>query len=422
MEMLINSTNEMKHETHGTQQSRHINKIGEGARTAQRSDSLVQSINQWFPMKHLLLVLLLCFVASPVSAQQQGISIAAKSYMLSDFQSGQILSSENADERIEPASLTKLMTAYVVFSAIKQNRLALDQVVPVSNTAWRMIGSRMFIEPKKPVTVGELIRGMIVQSGNDACIALAEAVSGSEAEFTKAMNAEAAHLGMKNTHFTNTTGLPDPDHYTTAHDLTLLAAAIIREFPEFYSFYSLKEYTYNNITQPNRNRLLWIDPHVDGMKTGWTKTAGYCLITSATRDKRRLISVVIGAKSANARSVESQRLLNYGFQFYDTLHLYKKNDALTSIPLWKGAQSELKAGFDRDVYFTLLKGQADKLKATMEYKQPLIAPINQGQEVGTVRFTLDDKIVETYPLVALEKVDEANFFGRAWDSVKLLLN
>jgi D-alanyl-D-alanine carboxypeptidase (penicillin-binding protein 5/6) len=374
------------------------------------------------PMKHLFLILLLCLAVSSVSAQQQGISIAAKSYLLSDFQSGQVLASENAHERIEPASLTKLMTAYVVFSAIKQNRLSLDQAVPVSDTAWRMIGSRMFIEPKKPVTVDELIRGMIVQSGNDACIALAEAVAGSETDFVKLMNAEAQRLGMKNTHFTNTTGLPDPEHYTTAYDLTLLATAIIREFPEFYPLYSLKEYTYNNITQPNRNRLLWIDPHVDGMKTGWTKTAGYCLITSAARDKRRLISVVIGAKSANARSVESQRLLNYGFQFYDTLHLYKKNDSLTSIPLWKGAQSEFKAGFDRDVYFTLLKGQADKLKATMEYKQPLVAPIEVGQEVGTVRFTLDDKTVETYPLVALEKVGTANFFGRAWDSVKLLFN
>ena len=373
-------------------------------------------------MKHLFLILLLCLAVSSVSAQQQGISIAAKAYLLSDFQSGQVLAGENAHERIEPASLTKLMTAYVVFSAIKQNQLTLDQVVPVSNTAWRMIGSRMFIEPKKPVTVDELIRGMIVQSGNDACIALAEAVAGSEATFTKLMNEQAQRLGMQNTHFTNTTGLPDPEHYTTAHDLTLLATAIIREFPQFYPLYSLKEYTYNNITQPNRNRLLWIDPHVDGMKTGWTKTAGYCLITSATRDKRRLISVVIGAKSANARSVESQRLLNYGFQFYDTLHLYKKNDALTSIPLWKGAQSEFKAGFDRDVYFTLPKGQADKLKATMEYKQPLIAPIELGQEVGTVRFTLEDKTVETYPLVALEKVETANFLGRAWDSVKLLFN
>ncbi len=388
-------------------------------------DSLMAGYNVYFlqiPMKRLFLLLLLCLVISPVFAEQQDISIAAKSYLLSDFQTGQVLAGQNAHERIEPASLTKLMTAYVVFSALKKNRLTLNQIVPVSDSAWRMIGSRMFIEPKKQVTVDELLRGMIVQSGNDACIALAEAVAGSEASFTDIMNKEAERLGMQNTHFTNTTGLPDPNHYTTAHDLTLLASAIIRDFPDFYPLYSLKEYTYNNITQPNRNRLLWLDPHVDGMKTGWTKNAGYCLITSATRDKRRLISVVIGAKSANARSIESQRLLNFGFQSYDTVRLYKKNDSLTTIPLWKGTQNEIKAGFDRDVYFTLLKGQADKLKATMEYKQPLIAPIELGQEVGTVKFTLDDKAIETYPLVSLEKVETTNIFGRTWDSVKLLLN
>ncbi len=373
-------------------------------------------------MKHFFLSLLLYCAVSSALAQPNNLSIAAKSYLLSDFQTGQTLASQNAHEQIEPASLTKLMTAYVVFSALKQHRLELNQAVPVSQTAWKMIGSRMFLEPNKQVTVDELIRGMIVQSGNDACIALAEAVAGSEANFTGIMNKEAARLGMKNTHFTNSTGLPDPNHYTTASDLSLLAAAIIRDFPEFYPLYSQKEYTYNNITQPNRNRLLWIDPHVDGMKTGWTKNAGFCLITSAMRDKRRLISVVIGAKSANARSAESQRLLNYGFQSYDTLHLYKKNDSLTTIHLWKGAQNELKAGFDRDVYFTLPKGQSDRLKATMEYKQPLIAPIQRGQEVGSVKFTLDDKLVETYPLVALEEVGVANIFGRTWDSVKLLLN
>lgn len=388
-------------------------------------DSLMTGYNVQFlqtPMKHLFVLLLMCLAVSSVSAQQQDISIAAKSYMLSDFQTGQVLAGKNAHERIEPASLTKLMTAYVVFSALKQNQISLNQNIPVSESAWKMIGSRMFIEPTKQVTVDELLRGMIVQSGNDACIALAEAVAGSEANFSNLMNKEAERLGMKNTHFTNSTGLPDPNLYTTAHDLTLLAAAIIRDFPEFYPLYSQKEYTYNNITQPNRNRLLWLDPHVDGMKTGWTKTAGYCLITSAIRDKRRLISVVIGAQSANARSMESQRLLNYGFQFYDTLHLYKKNDSLTTIHLWKGTQNELKAGFDRDVYFTLPKGQADKLKATMEYKQPLIAPVQLGQEVGTVKFTLDDKTVEIYPLVALEKVETTNIFGRAWDSVKLLFN
>ncbi|PTN10349.1 D-alanyl-D-alanine carboxypeptidase family protein [Nitrosomonas aestuarii] len=378
-------------------------------------------------MKRLLPILIYLVVSLPVlpvpvSAQQPAISIAAKAYMLSDYQSGQVLASQNVHERVEPASLTKLMTAYIVFSALKQNRIQLDQIVPVSNKAWRMIGSRMFIEPNKEVTVEELIRGMIVQSGNDACIALAEIIAGSEEIFVQMMNQEAQRLGMKNTHFMNTTGLPDPNHYTSVHDLTLLAAAIIRDFPGFYPLYSLKEYTYNNITQPNRNRLLWLDPHVDGMKTGWTKSAGYCLITSAKRDKRRLISVIMGAKSANARSMESQRLLNYGFQFYDTVHLYKKGEVLTSIELWKGAQDVLKAGFNNDVYFSIPKGQADNLKATMAYKQPLIAPITVGQEVGTVKFTLNGQLVESYPLVALENVDMGNFIGRAWDSFMLLFN
>lgn len=376
-------------------------------------------------MKRLLpiVICLIAFLSAQVSAQQQpDISIAAKAYMLSDYQSGQVLASKNAHERVEPASLTKLMTAYIVFSALKQSRVRLDQVVPVSNRAWRMIGSRMFIEPNKDVTVDELIRGMIVQSGNDACIALAEIVAGSEEAFVQLMNQEAQRLGMKDTHFMNTTGLPHPDHYTSVHDLTLLAVAIIRDFPEFYPLYSLKEYTYNNITQPNRNRLLWLDPHVDGMKTGWTKTAGYCLITSAKRDKRRLISVIMGTKSAGERSKESQRLLNYGFQFYDTVHLYKKGEVLTSIELWKGSQDEFKAGFDADVYFSIPKGQADNLKATMEYKQPLIAPVSAGQEVGSVKFTLNDQLVEIYPLVALEEVGEGNFVERAWDSLKLLFN
>lgn len=374
------------------------------------------------PMKYLFLLLCLCVVGLPVSAQQPDLTIAAKSYFLADFHTGQVLTSENAHERIEPASLTKLMTAYVVFSALKQNRIALTQTVPVSEHAWRMIGSRMFIEPNKEVTVDQLIRGMIVQSGNDACIALAEAVAGSEEIFVHIMNKEAGRLGMKNTHFTNTTGLPDPELYTTAHDLALLAAAIIRDFPEYYPLYSIKEYSYNGITQPNRNRLLWLDPHVDGLKTGWTKTAGYCLITSAKRDNRRLISVVIGSDSANIRSIESQRLLNYGFQFFDTVHLYKKEQEVTTIQLWKGAQNLLKAGFSNDIYFTLPKGQADKLKATMEYKQPLVAPINAGENVGMVKFTLDGKPMASYPLVALETVSASNIFGRAWDSIKLLFN
>ena len=374
-------------------------------------------------MKYLFpLLLCLCWAGAPVLAQQPALTIAAKAYYLVDFQTGQALAGQNVHERIEPASLTKLMTAYVTFSALKQNRITLNQAVQVSERAWRMEGSRMFIEPNKPVTVDELIKGMIVQSGNDACIALAETIAGSEEIFVHMMNKEAARIGMKNTHFTNSSGLPDPEHYSSAHDLALLASSIIRDFPEFYPLYSLKEYTYNGITQPNRNRLLRLDPHVDGLKTGWTKAAGYCLITSSIRDKRRLISVVIGSDSANVRSIESQRLLNYGFQFYDTLHLYSKNQEVTTIQLWKGEQNLLKAGFSRDIYFTLPKGQAEQLKATMEFQQPLIAPVHAGQKVGTVKFTLNGKPMATYPLVALKKVDAANIFGRTWDSVKLFFN
>lgn len=377
-----------------------------------------------------LLPLLLCLSAFPVAAQktqhdvapQPALSVAAKSYILTDFQSGQTLASQNVHERVEPASLTKLMTAHVVFSALQQKRITLTQVVPVSERAWRTQGSRMFIEPNRPVTVDELMRGMIVQSGNDACIALAEAVAGSESAFVQMMNKEAGRLGMKNTRFANSTGLPDPEHYTTARDLALLAAAMIRDFPEYYPLYSLREYTYNKITQPNRNRLLWLDPNVDGLKTGHTDAAGYCLITSAKRGDRRLISVVMGTASDNTRTMESQRLLNHGFQFYDTVHLYQKEREVTAIPLWKGAQNKLKTGFGHDVYFSLPKGQADKLKARMEYKQPLIAPISAGQKVGVVKFTLNGKPMAEHPLVALETVGAANFFGRAWDSMQLLFN
>ena len=369
-----------------------------------------------------ILWLVLCLAVLPVFAQQPALSVAAKSYTLVDFHTGKTLISQNEHERLEPASLTKLMTAYVVFSELKQNRIKLDQVVPVSKAAWKMVGSRMFIQPNKPVTVDELIRGMIVQSGNDACVALAELIAGSEDMFAHKMNEEAARLGMTNTNFTNSTGLSHPKHYSTAHDLALLSAAIIREFPEFYPLYSLREYTYNGITQPNRNRLLWVDPTVDGMKTGWTVAAGYCLITSSQRDERRLISVVMGTASANARSKESQRLLNYGYQFFDTAHPYKKDQEITVLPIWKGAQNTLKVGFDRNIYFTLPKGQAEKIKAKMEYKQPVIAPINQGQEVGTVKFSLGDQEIAAYPLVSLETIGEAGILGRAWDSLHMLFN
>jgi serine-type D-Ala-D-Ala carboxypeptidase (penicillin-binding protein 5/6) len=373
-----------------------------------------------------LIFTLLVFLLPQLSLAQQAAlpipavpPIAAKAYVLLDFTSGQPLVMHNPHERVEPASLTKLMTAYLVFNALKQKTIKPDQVVPVSERAWRAEGSRMFIEPRKPVTVDELIRGMIVQSGNDACIALAEVIAGSEEIFAQMMSREAQRLGMKNTSFMNSTGLPHPQHYSTAHDLALLAAAIVRDFPEHYPLYSLREFRYNNITQANRNRLLWLDSTVDGMKTGYTENAGYCLVTSARRGERRLISVVLGTASESVRASESQKLLNYGFQFYDSVRLYEKNQPVATLQVWKGSSNSVKAGFTGDFYLALPKGQADRIKASVESLQPLLAPISAGQQVGVMKLTLDGKPFRELPVVALEAVPLAGIFGRGWDSLRL---
>ena len=346
--------------------------------------------------------------------------IAARSFLLLDYHSRQTLAAQNASERVEPASLTKLMTAYLTFAALKQKRIEPAQTVPVSERAWKAEGSRMFIEPRKAVTVEELMRGMIVQSGNDACLALAELVGGSEEAFAKMMNEQAQRLGMKNTNFMNSTGLPNPQHYSTAQDLALLAIAIIRDFPEYHPLYAMKEYRYNNVTQANRNRLLWTDPTVDGMKTGYTENAGYCLIASARRGERRLLSVVLGAASEAARAAESQKLLNYGFQNYDSVKLYEKSQTVTSLPVWKGMINSVKAGFLDDLYVSLPKGQADKVKASLESRQPLLAPVAAGQPIGAMKLTLDGKPYAQVPVVALENVALAGVFGRGWDSIRLL--
>jgi D-alanyl-D-alanine carboxypeptidase (penicillin-binding protein 5/6) len=283
----------------------------------------------------------------------------------------------------------------------------------------------MFIEPKKPVTVDELVRGMIVVSGNDACVALAELIAGSEEAFAQMMNREAQRLGMKNTRFANSTGLPDSTHYSTAWDLALLASAVIRDFPEYYPLYSTKEYRYNNINQPNRNRLLWSDPTVDGMKTGFTDAAGYCLVTSAKRGERRLLSVVTGTASDSARATESQKLINYGFQFYDSVKLYGADQAVADLPVWKGANNTVKAGFTDGLLVALPKGiagtasQKERVGAQMESVQPLIAPVTAGQKVGVMKLTLDGKPFLEYPVVALENVPAAGIFGRAWDTMRL---
>jgi D-alanyl-D-alanine carboxypeptidase (penicillin-binding protein 5/6) len=364
------------------------------------------------------LALFLCTAAQAAAPPPP--PIAARSWLVGDVTSGQVLVAEKADERMEPASLTKMMAAYLVFGALRDKKLTLEQTVPVSTRAWRAPGSRMFIEPRKPVTVDELIKGMEIQSGNDATIALAEAVAGNEEVFVQLMNREAERLGLKNTHFMNSTGLPDAQHYSTAHDLYLLAAALIRDFPDDYArYYAIKEFRYNNITQPNRNRLLWLDPSVDGVKTGHTEAAGYCLIASSKRGPRRLLSVLLGATSENGRAQESQKLLNWGFQFYDAVKLYGANEPVRGLEVWKGASREVKAGLRKDLFVTVPKGESAKLKAELVSQQPLVAPVSADQRVGTLRVTLDGKPYAEYPVVALETVGPAGIFGRAWDTLRL---
>ncbi len=349
-------------------------------------------------------------------------NLAVKAYLLKDFNSGHVIAIQNGNMRIEPASLTKIMTAYLSFKALKNKHLQLTQTLPVSEIAWKVEGSKMFIEPNKPVTVDELLHGMIIQSGNDASIALAEGIASTEAQFADMMNKEAQRLGMKNTHYMNATGLPDAQHYTTAEDLSILATALIRDFPEEYKrLYSVKEYTYNNIKQPNRNRLLWLDPFVDGMKTGHTESAGYCLISSAKRDTTRRISVVLGAPTDAARATESQKLLNYGFQFFDSTLVYKQGQAISQLKVWKGSENQLASTVASDLYLTLPKGEYANVKAVVSSTQPLIAPIKKGQVIGNVKFTLNGKTIDERALVAAKSIDAAGILGRAWDSIKLLV-
>jgi len=350
-------------------------------------------------------------------------ALAAKSWLLIESGSGQELASQAADERLEPASLTKLMTAYLTFAALKQGTIKIDQMITVSEKAWKTPGSRMFIQVGTQVKVEDLIKGMIVQSGNDACVALAEAIAGNEDVFAQAMNREAQRLGMKGSSFRNAAGLPDPQHYTTARDLAILAGALIRDFPEDYAkYYSLKQFRYNNITQPNRNRLLWIDPTVDGVKTGHTEAAGYCLISSAKRGSRRLLSVVLGAASDGVRAQESLKLLNYGFQFYDAVQLYAKDQAVSNLKVWKGTEKTVKAGFTHDFVIAVPKGYAPRLKSELVSRQPLIAPVSAGQVVATMKVSLDGKPFGEYPVLAIDAVPVGNIFGRAIDTVRLWFN
>jgi len=365
----------------------------------------------------------LIFILSFVFAQLQAAPVpsppklAAKSFLLIDFNSGRVLAEKNINKKVEPASITKLMTAYVVYKEIESARLSLDEEVTISKKAWRMKGSKMFIEVGKKITVEKLLKGLIVQSGNDATVALAEHIAGSESTFADYMNQYAQQLGMNDTNFVNATGWPNKNHVTTAADLAKLASAIIREFPEHYEWYKQKDYTYNGIKQYNRNKLLWRDKSVDGFKTGHTDSAGYCLVASAKRDDMRLISVVLGTKSEKARGNVSQSLLSYGFRFYESNKLYSANESLNSVRIWMGESENLNLGLSEDLFVTIPRGQYKKLDATMDINTKIEAPIKKGQQLGVVSVKLEGKEIISRPLIALQSIGEGSLWQRGKDYI-----
>ncbi len=375
-------------------------------------------------MKFALISLFALLPSLALSQEQPAASpiLAANSYVLYDQTSGQFLVEQNSNAHIPPAQLTKLMTAYVVFGAIKQGKITLTQRLIPSAYATRMEAeeSRMFLNAGKEVTVEELLRGLIVQSANDAARVLAEKIANHEMALADTMNSEAQRLGLKDTHFVNATGLPDAQHYSSAHDLALLSAALVRDFPQFYYIYAQREYQYNGINQFNRNRLLWMDPYVDGLATGYDESEEFYLVASSKRDDRRLISVVIGTATEKLRSSESQRLLNYGFQNFEAIKLYTKEQAISNRPIWKGTSKHLNIGFRTDRYITIPKGQRDALKATLESRQPILAPIDRNQQIGTLHLTLNDKPYLDLPVVALDDIPLANVFSRGVDNIRLL--
>ena len=346
--------------------------------------------------------------------------IKANAYLLQDFDSGKILASKNIDQKMSPASLTKMMTVHVVSNELGSGRITLDDEVLVSKKAWKMPGSRMFIEVNKKVSVGDLLKGVIIQSGNDASVALAEHVSGSEEVFVELMNQYASKLGMSNSHFMNSTGLPDEQHYTTAKDMAILAAALIRDVPEIYALHSVKEFTFNKITQQNRNKLLWRDPDVDGIKTGHTEAAGFCLVASAKKENMRLITVVMGSESEGARAKATQSLLGYGFRFYETQKLYGANENITSVKVWKGDTEALVLGLDTDLYVTFPRGQKNQLRTEFNLSEKYIAPVNRGNVLGNLKVTLADEDIADAKLIALQSVNEGSVIVRLKDNFLLL--
>ncbi|MBP9591584.1 MAG: D-alanyl-D-alanine carboxypeptidase [Steroidobacteraceae bacterium] len=345
--------------------------------------------------------------------------LTARSFIVMDYDSGRVLAAREPDARQEPASLTKLMAAYAVFKALAEGRIKLDGLVTISESAWKQEGSRMFVQVGKQVPVEALIQGMIVQSGNDATVALAEHVGGTEATFVQMMNTYAKELGMTGSHFTNSAGMPDPEHYMTARDAAILTVALIHEFPEYYKWYSQKEYTWNGITQQNRNGLLWRDPSVDGVKTGHTETAGYCLVTSARRDGMRLVAVVLGTQSMRAREDANAALLNYGFNFFETRRVYAAGQPLTSARVWKGAQPEVGLALKRDLYVTGQRGQVGSVQAEFELPERLVAPLSMNTPLGKARIVVDGATIAAHDLYPAEDVPAGGIFRRASDTVRL---
>ena len=375
----------------------------------------------------LFLFFSLLFINFQVSAESPEVStpsvptIDAAAYILQDYHTGKVLAENNADAKLAPASLTKIMTVYVVFTELSNGHLHLEDMVTISEKAWKTSGSRMFIELGNQVNVEDLLKGVIIQSGNDASVALAEHVGGNEETFAEMMNQHAIRLGMANSHFKNSDGLPVEDHYTTARDLAILTTALIKEFPDYYRWFSQKEFTFNKITQQNRNKLLSRDESVDGVKTGFTDDAGYCLVASALREDMRLISVVMGAKSANARANENQTLLNYGFRFYESHRLYQGKTALNEARVWKGASKTISLGLAEDIYVTIPRRQYKDLKAVINVDKKITAPVADGAKLGSVKVTLKDEVVINKDLVALKAVDQGNIFQQLSDSVMMMM-
>ena len=345
--------------------------------------------------------------------------IAASSFVLMEPLSGRVIMEENSHERLPPASLTKMMTAYIVERELDEGRLSMSDMVPISVNAWRTQGSRTFVQEGTEVSVEDLLRGVVIQSGNDASVALAEFVAGSEGAFVDIMNQQAELLGMNETNFANATGLPAPDHFSTANDLALLAKAIINDYPENYPLYAEKHFTFNNIRQPNRNSLLWRDDSVDGLKTGHTEEAGYCLVASAKRNDTRFIAVVMGASSTSARAQEVQKMLNYGFRYYQTERLFSTGQELIAAKIWGGQNDQLSVGILDDVHVTIPRGSRDSLESVIELDTVIQAPVSVGDELGRVKVTLDGETVVDQPVLALSDVPEGGFFKRIWDAIKL---